>query len=180
MKGGPRRNVRPTLLLVGEGYAEYTFMLHLKGLYVQRSSSVAVTLKNAKGKGALNVVRFAIRQSSNLPYDAVAVLLDTDTDWNDKAQAIAKKAKLIVLASRPCLEGWLLSLHGAGADGKTSSQLKEAFAQRFGGSALDASVYGKHFAKAFIEQARFKSESLAQLVALLSGQAADPINQRTD
>ena len=53
MKGKPRqRHVARTVLLVGEGDAELSFMQHLKRIYVQRGSGVAVTLKNARGKGA--------------------------------------------------------------------------------------------------------------------------------
>ena len=89
-----RRRAARTVLLVGEGDAEVLFLQHLKSLYVQRGSGVAVTIKNARGKGAAHVVDFARRQSSNAAFDAVAALLDTDTDWSDKTQAAARKARV--------------------------------------------------------------------------------------
>lgn len=81
MKREPhRRQVARTVLVVGEGDAEVLFLQHLKALYVQRGSGVVVTIKNARGKGAANVVDFAARQSRNAAYDLVVALLDTDSD----------------------------------------------------------------------------------------------------
>lgn len=94
MKGGAkRRHVARTVLLVGEGDSEVVLLRHLKALYVQRGSGVAVTIKNARGKGAAHVVDVAVRQSLNAAFDLKVALLDTDTDWNDKTRAIARKAK---------------------------------------------------------------------------------------
>ena len=98
-----RRYEQRTVLLVGEGYAEVAFIEHLKTLYVSRGCGLALTVKNARGKGALHVVDVAIRQSRNAAFDVRAVLLDTDTDWNEKTQAMARKAKVQVggLSSLP-------------------------------------------------------------------------------
>ena len=146
MKGKPRqRHVARTVLLVDEGDAEVLFMQHLKSIYVQRGSGVMVTLKNARGKGAAHVVDFAIRQSRNAAYDVKAVLLDTDTDWNDKTRSTARKARVQVMACEPCLEAVLLKMHKAPTEGRTTAQLKQDFAARFGSAASDATVYPKHF-----------------------------------
>ena len=126
-----RRYVRRTVLLVGEGYAEVAFIEHLKALYVARGSGLVLTVKNARGKGALHVVDVAIRQSRNAAFDVKAALLDTDTDWNDKTQAIARKAKVQVVPCNPCIEAMLLSLHGDVAQGRSTAQHKHAFAAKF-------------------------------------------------
>ena len=163
-----RRYVRRTVLLVGEGDAEVAFIKHLKLLFVTRSSGVAVTVKNARGKGALGVVNFAIRQSLNADYDIKVALLDTDADWNDKTQTIARKAKLQVIASDPCLEAMLLGLHGEVAENLASAKHKQAFATKFGAPAHDDDIYAKHFSLELLSKARDDSPLLGQLLALLS------------
>ncbi len=162
------RYVRRTVLLVGEGDADVAFIQHLKLLYIARGSSIAVTVKNARGKGALGVVNFTIRQSQNADYDVKAALLDTDTDWNDKTQAIARKAKVQVVPSQPCLEAVLLALHGEAAQNKSSAKYKEAFAARFGTQAHDSGVYARHFPIELLNKAKVYSPQLAQLLALLA------------
>ena len=44
-----------TLLIVGEGRHEEAFLNYLKQLYVPRGCGLSVTIKNARGKGALHV-----------------------------------------------------------------------------------------------------------------------------
>ena len=162
------RRVRRTVLLVGEGDAEVAFIKHLKSLYFDRTSSVAVTVKNARGKGALGVVDFAIRHSKTADYDVTAALLDTDTDWNDKTKGKALKAKVQVVASQPCLEAMLLALYGQAEQNLSSAKYKQAFQARFGTTAHDAGVYPKHFPIELLNKARGDSPQLERLVALLT------------
>ena len=84
------------MLFVGEGDSEEYFLRHLKALHVRRGSGVMVTIKNARGKGAAHVVDVAMRLSRNADYDVRAVLLDTDTDWNDKTRSKARKGRVQV------------------------------------------------------------------------------------
>lgn len=170
-----RRQAARTVLLVGEGDAEVVFLQHLKALYVQRGSGVAVTIKNARGKGAAHVVDFARRQSINAAYDVVAVLLDTDTDWNDKTRAVARKAKVYGLLCEPCLEAVLLSVHLAPVEGRLTAQLKHDFAVRFGAAASDDRVL-RHFPRELIESALARVEVLRALVQLLT--QAEALHQR--
>lgn len=60
-KSDGQRAVLRTVLLVGEGYAEVAFIAHLRSLYPSRGFGLAITVKNARGMGALSVVNFAIR-----------------------------------------------------------------------------------------------------------------------
>jgi hypothetical protein len=107
-----RRQARRTVLLVGEGTAEESFLKHLKELYVERQGGVAVTIKNAHGKGAANVVDHARKQQRNADYDVVAALLDTDTDWNDATRKQARLGKVHPVPCSPCLEAVLLEIAG--------------------------------------------------------------------
>ena len=161
-----RRAVRRTILIVGDGDAEVAFINHLKSLYNTRQSGLAVTVKNARGKGALGVVSFTIRQGLNADYDVKVALLDTDTDWNDKTQAAARKAKVQVVPCHPCLESVLLAMHGDTAQSRSSAQCKLAFTARFGVPAHEASLYPKHFMFEFLEKARHASPELELLLVL--------------
>lgn len=171
MKPGhvPRKTAR-TVLLAGEGDSEVLFMQHLKRLYVQRGSGVAVTIKNARGKGAAHVVDFALRHSRNAAFDVTAALLDTDTAWNDKVRTMARKAKVQVLACEPCLEAVLLRIHNVGVQERTTAELKRMFAARFGSVASDEVVYTKHFSMLQVEAAHPRMPLLAELIRLLHGQ----------
>ncbi len=103
---------RRTLLIVGEGRHEEAFLNHLKQLYVSRGCGLSVTIKNARGKGVLHVVKWTVRQAANADYDVVAALLDTDTDWNATTEKLAKTKKIHVLKSEPCFEAMMLRLIG--------------------------------------------------------------------
>lgn len=162
-----RRHELRTVLLVGEGYAEVAFIEHLKALYVSRGCGLALTVKNARGKGALHVVDVAIRQSRNAAFDVKAALLDTDTGWNDTTQATARKAKVQVLACNPCIEAMLLALHRDMAQGRSTAQYKQAFVAKFDAPAHEASLYAKHFTFEFLEKARLTSPVLEELLTLL-------------
>ena len=105
----PRRQ-RFTILLVGEGHAEVALLTHLKGLYASRGSGVAISIRNARGKGAAYVVNYAIRQTRNAAYDRVVTLLDADTDWNSAVRSKAARARIEVIACAPCLEVLLLQV----------------------------------------------------------------------
>lgn len=164
---GYRRQVARTVLVVGEGDAEVLFLQHLKGLYVQRGSGVMVTIKNARGKGAAHVVDFAVRQSRNAAYDLVAALLDTDADWNDRTRALARRGRIHVSPSQPCLEAMLLDIHEAPVQHRFTSQLKQDFHNRFGGSAHDP-VTLRHFNQDVLERARPRIQMLGALIHLLT------------
>jgi hypothetical protein len=153
-------------LIVGEGDAEVVFLKYLKDLYVARGSGVAVTIKNAHGKGALHVVDFAIRQSKSVQYDQVAALLDTDTDWTDAAKKKAKQGKVHVLPCNPCLEALLLSLKDELTVGRTTGQLKGLFERRFGGSASDVDWH-RHLSLDAVNAKRAIQPVVNQLVHLL-------------
>jgi len=162
-----RRHVARTVLLVGEGDSEVVFLRHLKAIYVKRGSGVAVTIKNARGKGAAHVVDVAVRQARNAAFDLKAVLLDTDTDWNEKTRATAKRAKVQVVAAEPCLEALLLAICDHAVEGKTTASLKQDFSRHFGASAFDPTVYERHFSPDSIEKARKRLTLLENLIGLL-------------
>lgn len=164
--GGKKRQVARTVLLVGEGDSEVVWLQHLKSIYITRGCGVAVTIKNARGKGAAHVVDVAVRQSRNAAFDVKAALLDTDTDWNDKTRAAARKARVLVVEAAPCLEGLLLSVHEQPVRHAGSANLKQAFLAYFGACALDPKVYERHFQQPVLEKAAVRLAPLKQLLDL--------------
>lgn len=64
-----QHRVRKTLLIVGEGDSEEAFLKHLRDLYCSGGSGVAVTVRNAHGKGPENVIDHAARLARIYSYD---------------------------------------------------------------------------------------------------------------
>lgn len=155
-----------TVLLVGEGDAEESFLRHLKSLYVARGSGVAVTIKNARGKGALHVVDYARRQRLNAAFDVTAALLDTDKDWSAATAKLALQAKVHVIPCTPCLEAMLLSIKGIAVQGLNTDQLKKRFEQRFDRPASHM-AWDQEFALASIDACLKDQREMKRLVHLL-------------
>lgn len=162
-----RRDVRPTVLMVGEGYAEESLLRHCRNSYTSGMQGCSLTIKNARGKGAANVVDCAHRHSLQAKYDYVAALLDTDADWNRTVERRAKSLGLIVLPSTPCIEAWLLEVVGDVRPGASSADYKQRFAQRFGSEAHTDGLIPQHFSKATLDQARHTVAILNDLLKIL-------------
>lgn len=97
------RYAKTTILLIGEGACDCAFLTHLKRLYAPRGSGVAVTVRDAHGKGPGNVVDCAVGHSRNAAFDIKAALLDTDLEWLPKTRALARKHRIHLVPSSPCL-----------------------------------------------------------------------------
>lgn len=154
-----------TLLIVGEGRHEEAFLNHLKQLYVPRGCGLSVTIKNARGKGALHVVNWTARQIANADYDVVAVLLDTDVDWNAKTEKLARTKKIQVLKSEPCFEAMLLRLLGKPATGDAHA-LKRQFAPLVNNDATQRDHYALHFGAPCLQAGKNKEQTIGALLKL--------------
>ena len=102
------RTQRKTLLAMGEGKADAAFLAHLRRLYCTDGKGVNVTIRNANGKGPGNVIATAIGAMRIASYDKKLCLLDTDLDWTAENKKDAKRKKIELIGSTPCLEGLLL------------------------------------------------------------------------
>lgn len=158
------RVVRPTLLVVGEGKAEVALAALLRSLYTRDGQGKAITIRDAQGKGAGNVVNAAIRHKKYGNYDGVCALLDTDTDWNEAVQARARKGCIHVVASDPCLEAVVLEILGERSTG-TTSELKERFNRVVGGEAHSDGVIARLLSRDLLDNARPRVEILHVLLA---------------
>ncbi len=142
-----------TILLVGEGKTEVAFLSHLKSLYIQRNCGIKLTIKNARGKGPEYIVDFAVRQRHNAAYDRVAVLLDTDLAWSDAIKKKARKNRLTLLGSTPCIEGFLLDILAQHVPPKTPA-CKQRCTDVIAGSLLEPESFQAQFTQELLEARR--------------------------
>ena len=163
-----QHRVRKTLLIVGEGDSEEAFLKHLRDLYCSGGAGVAVTVRNAHGKGPENVIDHAVRQAKIYSYDARAALLDTDIKWTDKLKKDARKAKINMIGSTPCFEGLLLSILGK-RPADQCADCKKAIQQLIDIDLTERKTYAKHFPKAVLDAARLKVLELDLLLQAFQG-----------
>jgi hypothetical protein len=161
------RVVVRTLLAVGEGKAEVDFLEHVKALYVERGSGLSVKVKGGYGKGGKGVLDYAIAQLSQADFDLRIVLLDTDVDWDDKQRRRAQEQGIDVVESSPCLEAWLLAIHGDSGE-RSSAGHKAEFKRRFDGPAHGRALLARHFGRATLDKARTCVPELRRLLTLMS------------
>lgn len=163
-----QHKIRKTLLIVGEGDSEEAFLKYLRELYCSGGTGVSVTVRNAHGKGPENVINHAARQSRIYSYDKCVALLDTDIFWTDTLKKDARKAKIEMVGSSPCLEGLLLSILG-GRPTVQSAECKKAIQQLLNIDLTERTSYAKDFPKAVLELARAKIEELDRLLRYIQG-----------
>ncbi|MGH2507255.1 MAG: RloB domain-containing protein [Ktedonobacteraceae bacterium] len=161
-RAGKRRNVRSTLLIVGEGQAEVVFVKHLKLIY-RASLGRAVQTRNANGKGARHVLHYAIRVKRYESFDKVTVVLDNDVDWDKHDRSEAARNNIGVVESSPCLEAWLLQIVGASVLA-TTAEIKHAFRSQFGCEAHDPNYLELSFGRATLDKARGTVPQLQNLM----------------
>lgn len=161
--------IQRTLLIVGEGFHEEAFLNHVKRLYAPRGCGLKVSIKNAHGKGAQHVIKWTCRQIANADYDAVAALLDTDTDWNAATEKLARTKKIYVLKSEPCFEAMMLRLLGVTAIGDAKT-LKRQFAPYVNNDATQRNHYETNFGSACLQAGRAKEPAIDVLLKLFEEQ----------
>ncbi len=144
---------------------EVAFVGYLKSVYVTRGCGLAVTVRNAHGKGPEQVVDFAIRQCGPVAYDRVVVLMDRDLPW-DRARKMARRKKIELIGSAPCIEGLLLSIleQPVPTDSKVCKRKLQAI---IGNKGTDKSHYSQRFSKERLEAHRHRSADLHALLTCL-------------
>jgi hypothetical protein len=163
-----QHQVRKTLLIVGEGDSEEAFLKHLRELYCSGGAGVAVTVRNAHGKGPENVIDHATRLARIASFDKRVALLDTDIPWTDKLKKEARKAKINMIGSIPCFEGLLLAILGK-YPAAQCADCKKAISLLLGVDLTERQSYAKHFPKPVLDAARLKIVELDQLLAVFEG-----------
>ncbi len=164
-----QHQVRPTLLAVGEGDGDCAFLKHLRSLYCSNGVGYTTTIRNAHGKGPEHVIDFAAQHAKIYRYDRVIALLDTDIPWSDKLLKTARRARIEIVGSTPCLEGLLLSIlqkqPPAGA-----AACKKAIQQAIGVDLTESRSYAHHFTRSVLDTARAQLPELDKLIGCLQGE----------
>ena len=157
------RRVKWSVLAVGEGDAEVAFLQHLKQCYISRGCGSSLTVKQAFGKGARNVVLHAIRYSDGQDYDRCIALFDTDVDYTEEVRQMARRAKIVTIPSEPCLEGFLLKCSGDDRR-RCSDEHKTEFIRRFGGRVQDVGIIPNVFDRVALEAIRDREYLIHKLI----------------
>lgn len=157
------RQVRKTLLVVGEGDSEEAFLRHLRHLYCSGGAGVTVIIRNAHGKGPENVISHAAGLIRNASFDQRVALLDTDIRWSDQVKKKARKSGIEMIGSTPCLEGLLLSIIGKQPPAG-SADCKRAIQQLLNINLTEWEAYAAHFPRAVLDSARKTLHELDKLL----------------
>ena len=153
---------------MGEGDCEYAFLQHLRSLYCAERLSVKVTIRNAQGGCPKSIVNQVIRHIRLAHYDRQIALLDTDLVWSESLKKTAKKNKIEMIGSKPCLEGLLLRVLGKTVPNLSTECKKQL--QSFTKSDLTERFhYEPYFSKVVFEKAREVMTELDQLLGYLEG-----------
>ena len=139
---------------------------HLKQHYLPRGCGTTLKIQGNIGKGGKGVLDYAIRISAGVAYDCRIALLDTDANWSGEERARAQAEGIIAIESDPCLEAWLLAVHGIRRP-LSSKEFKREFLQHFGGPAHDPSVFAQHFPRDRLDHARPAVPALHRLLSAL-------------
>lgn len=160
------RITKRTALLVGEGDREYAFGQHLRHTYAPHAAEVNITTVNAQGRGASNAIETAIAVARATPYDAVVSMVDAGGDLTNGVRARARACKIFVVESTPCLEAWLLEIHGVDVE-VTHKANRWAFRKVFGRHLFDEGVLERFFGVDRLDGARRRVARLDSLLSAL-------------
>lgn len=171
MKGRRRqrsfqRRARRTVRIVCEGDAEVCLVRHLRSLYLSGGAGHSVSHRNARGRGGQRALELATSTQVRQGVDHIAILIDTDQDWDDDLRTKARQKRVHVAESAPCLEAWLLQVAGHRPP-DNSAACKRAFKEKFGGEAHQEEIYSQYFNRSVFDAARSVAPVLDQLLRLM-------------
>lgn len=167
-----RRSANRTLLMYGEGFCEEVFLKYLRGIY-SYNGGVAVTIRNGKGGGAIEIVVDASREPGD--FERRVVVLDNDKNVREMvgARSEAKSRQIELLENTPCLEALFLSIlrKGASFSSKRSDWCKSEFESNYLNKHKRTKIeeYQKVFPKSILEKCRKNVSALNQLILIMEG-----------
>ncbi len=167
MRQANKRKIKITITIVGEGQTEVAFINHLRSIY--GVGSPKITAKSAGGKGPSNVIDDAIGTLNFSGCDRVAALLDTDLPWPRTKVEQARKKKILLIGSAPCIEGLLLKILEREIP-VTSSECKRVMHPLLSGNATKRESYSDLFSKDVLDNASLTIDELKKLIGLIKGE----------
>jgi hypothetical protein len=146
-----KKEALQTVLIVGEGASDEAFLKHLKSLYISRTSGVRVKIINAQGGSPDNIVAYTARQIQNVSFNRTIVVMDTDVPWEQKTLNKAKRHKIKLIGSKPCIEGLMLEVLGNPVP-DSSYDCKQQMQSLLTGNLTDPSSYQALFTNELIDE----------------------------
>lgn len=153
---------------MGEGDCEEAFLRHLRNIYCSDNEGVSVTIRNAQGGSPISIVTQVIRFTRLNNYDKKIVLLDTDLAWPAELKKTAKDHGILMLGSKPCLEGLLLSMLKMPAS-TSSKDCKRTLQSHTNADMTEWRHYESCFSREVVEKARVFLVELDKLLTHFEG-----------
>lgn len=160
------RHTNHTVLLVGEGKADYCLLEVIRELYVTRGCGISLTVKEGYGFGGQRTLERAMELRIDTPYDASGVLVDIDRHWTDAERELARAQGISFFENDPCLEAFVLRIFNEKPP-TTARASKTAFERRFGCEAHQNGILRKRLTRDVIDAARLTVPTLDSLLTFL-------------
>lgn len=121
-----KRQLKKTILIVGEGETEDAVATHLKNLFWKRpETTFSIKIRYASGGSPLCVIQYAEKINTSVKYDQVYIVLDTDKGLCNKSKKLIEKHKFIVIYTPECMDCALIRvLNESSIHGKCKSKIK--------------------------------------------------------
>ncbi len=167
-----RRSANRTLLMYGEGFCEEVFLKYLRGIY-SYNSGTAVTIRNGRGGGPIEIIVDASKESGD--FERRVVVLDNDRSVQEmsRARSEAESRKIELLENTPCLEALLLGIlrKGKSFSNKSPDWCKSEFESNYldRHKRTEIEEYQKVFPKNILEERRKDISVLNQLILIMEG-----------
>lgn len=178
-----KRDILPSVLIVGEGHTDYAFLLFLRTVVIKDKPGVRFKFIPGHGGSPDVVVDFTIRQTKQAAYDKVFIVLDQDNPpirgvKLDEVKHKARSEKIELIWVKPCIEGLFLSIlehKGKSWHLLTTKECQQVFDNEFKvhGCKTDPSTYGKIFKKNIIMEKQDKLIPLEKIIKFLQLSKAD-------
>ena len=165
-----RRQIKHTVLAVGEGNTEKAFLKYLKSLYGRRYDEISIKVESTQG-GSPKTIIYQVVKMHPERYDTAFLLLDTQPAWPDKSDSNAKESNLDLIGSVPCVEGLFLTILNPRKEwGHTSpAECKRIFERKYIGRSnkFHEENYYRVFPKDLLEKARNRVPALDKILKLM-------------
>ena len=158
------RSIRRTILIVAEGEREFAVAEHLRSIALTLGRGHSLTVVNAQQRGASNAVETAVSLFRNMAFDVAVVMVDATSEITAAIRAKARTRKVTLLESAPCLEAWLLQVHGHSYDA-TFKGNRARFKATFGGHVFEDGLLQRHFDMPTLVEARRRIRTLDLLMS---------------
>lgn len=167
------RIVRDTALIFGEGRDDRIFLAYLVHIYASGHNSTRpkITVRKGRGGSADGVIEDARKVPGSFSRKLVKLDQDRPQDEIDEAVRIARRHKIQIAFSVPCLEGTFLNILEPNDDhsGESSETCKRSFESRYISHSNRGKMaeYTRVFPKAILDEARRRIPVLDEIITYI-------------